>query len=94
MSALTRELARLTPQIMAPDWSAARCSQADPEAWFPPPRSNAGTAAKQVCARCPIQPECLAWAVATGQTHGIWGGKSERERRPLRRHLRGGGSNG
>jgi WhiB family transcriptional regulator, redox-sensing transcriptional regulator len=41
-------------------------------------------AAKAVCARCPVQAECLGHALASGPVHGIWGGMSEEERRLLR----------
>jgi WhiB family redox-sensing transcriptional regulator len=36
--------------------------------------------AKQVCARCLVQAECLTFAQQTGQAHGIWGGLTEEER--------------
>jgi Transcription factor WhiB len=38
------------------------------------------TQAKRICAGCPVQPECLAFALRTHQSHGIWGGLSEQER--------------
>ena len=40
--------------------------------------------AKAICAKCPVRPECLAFALRTDQVHGVWGGMSEQERRPLR----------
>ena len=43
--------------------------------------------AKSICAECPVQAECLAYALAHNIRYGIWGGKSERERRVLRRRL-------
>jgi hypothetical protein len=36
-----------------------------------------------VCDRCPVQVECMAYAVATGQQHGVWGGKTQQELRRL-----------
>jgi WhiB family redox-sensing transcriptional regulator len=36
-----------------------------------------------VCDRCPVQVECLAYAVATRQQHGVWGGKTQQELRRL-----------
>lgn len=40
--------------------------------------------AKAVCRTCPVQAACLQWAVDNGEP-GVWGGTSERQRRPLRR---------
>ncbi len=36
-----------------------------------------------VCDRCPVQVECLAYAVTTRQQHGVWGGKTQQELRRL-----------
>ena len=36
-----------------------------------------------ICDRCPVQVECLAYAVATRQQHGVWGGKTQQELRRL-----------
>lgn len=44
--------------------------------------------AKAICAACPVRRECLDFAVATHQIHGIWGGTTVRERRSLRRNRR------
>jgi hypothetical protein len=44
--------------------------------------------AKAVCARCPGQRPCLAYALATRQEFGIWGGRDENERRLLHRQWR------
>lgn len=39
--------------------------------------------AKAICAGCPVVEECLAYALAIREQHGIWGGLSEKERRAL-----------
>ena len=55
------------------------------------PHGNTGPAlaqierAKQVCARCEVREQCLAWALEAGQDHGVWGGMSEEERRAIKR---------
>ena len=36
-----------------------------------------------ICDRCPVQVECLAYAVATRQQHGVWGGRTQQELRRL-----------
>jgi WhiB family transcriptional regulator, redox-sensing transcriptional regulator len=69
-------------------WSRAACQFVDPDLFFPvsaahPARAQLA-AAKAVCARCPVQSECLGYALAAGQVHGIWGGLTEEERRLLR----------
>jgi WhiB family transcriptional regulator, redox-sensing transcriptional regulator len=61
---------------------AALCAETDPEAFFPEAGQPA-RAAKRVCDACPVRAECLEYAVANGVMFGIWGGLTERERRPL-----------
>ncbi|MET9610162.1 WhiB family transcriptional regulator [Streptomyces sp. NPDC006512] len=43
----------------------------------------AAAAAKDVCALCPVQPECLRHALRVGEPYGVWGGLDEGERRRL-----------
>jgi WhiB family transcriptional regulator, redox-sensing transcriptional regulator len=45
--------------------------------------------AKAYCARCPVRDECLDYAMATREAHGIWGGLNEMERRHLTRSRAG-----
>lgn len=61
---------------MTDAWRAqAACRYVDSEVFFP---SGDGplwlVAARQVCASCPVSPECLAYAVATRVPFGIWCG--------------------
>lgn len=42
-------------------------------------------AAKSICQTCPIIDSCLENALSTGQKEGIWGGKTEQERRLILR---------
>ncbi len=37
--------------------------------------------AKSICARCEVRAECLAYALATREPYGIWGGLTELERK-------------
>jgi WhiB family redox-sensing transcriptional regulator len=41
--------------------------------------------AKAICARCPVRDVCLEYALRIRETHGIWGGLNEFERRQLLR---------
>ena len=38
---------------------------------------------KAICALCPVINECLSHALSVPERYGIWGGKSERERRQI-----------
>lgn len=40
-------------------------------------------AAIAMCRTCRVQGECLAYAIGTGQSYGVWGGKPQRELRRL-----------
>jgi WhiB family redox-sensing transcriptional regulator len=61
----------------------AACRDADVELFFPD-KGGSTRAAKAICAGCPVTDECLAWALANQERWGVYGGKSERERRRLR----------
>jgi len=41
--------------------------------------------AKAICGRCPVLADCLDYALRVRETHGIWGGHNEFERRQLLR---------
>jgi WhiB family redox-sensing transcriptional regulator len=70
------------------DWRVrGACRDHDPELFFPDgdeplARVQAGTA-KAVCRTCPVAGTCLAWALATGQSYGVWGGLTQDERRAV-----------
>lgn len=62
---------------------AAVCSETDPEVFFPE-KGGSTRQAKKVCTEsCDLTDECLAYALDKKERFGIWGGKSERERRKL-----------
>ncbi|GHD85877.1 WhiB family transcriptional regulator [Streptomyces naganishii] len=67
----------------------AACRQEDPDLFFPigttGPALLQTEQAKAVCRRCPVQEQCLEWAMETDQAIGVWGGTSENERRALKR---------
>lgn len=74
------------PHVKPTPWmDQANCAGMDTELMFPGRGDNkAYAAAKAVCAACPVATECLEYALEHGEHHGIWGGKSERERRRIR----------
>ena len=53
----------------------AACLGMDPEL-FHPRRGESTKPAKAVCATCPVQTDCLQWALKTRQHWGVWGGRS------------------
>lgn len=48
-------------------------------------RAERETAAKQVCAGCPVRARCLEYALTRPEKHGVWGGLGEDEREKRRR---------
>jgi WhiB family redox-sensing transcriptional regulator len=54
-----------------------------PEGERGPRKARRERAAKAVCATCPVQELCGAYAIATREPYGTWGGVSEGERREL-----------
>jgi WhiB family redox-sensing transcriptional regulator len=61
----------------------AACRGADLDLFFPG-RGESAEPARRVCAACPVRQPCLDYALGNSITDGIWGGLTERERRPLR----------
>jgi WhiB family transcriptional regulator, redox-sensing transcriptional regulator len=79
-----------TPRLITRgQWrSAAACRSADPDLFFPisdsGPALEQAAQAKAICETCRVRRECLAFALQTGQVHGIWGGTTEHERATAR----------
>lgn len=75
-------------------WVAeAICPDADPEMFFPTAgQAPVARAAVDICTACPVVDDCLAWALDHNEKHGVWGGKTEDERRSIRRKRRTGGT--
>lgn len=70
----------------------AECKGMDPILFFGPEHAETvrekrdrEDAAKAVCARCPVQKECLEYALEAREAYGIWGGMTEVERKALLR---------
>ena len=60
----------------------AICAQTDPEVFYPD-KGGSTRAAKRTCFGCTVRAECLQYALVNKERWGVWGGKSERERRKL-----------
>jgi len=71
------------------DWQTrAACRGADANLFFAPTQTETKeeriereAQAKSVCAQCPVREQCLTFALTTRESHGIWGGMTETERR-------------
>jgi len=60
---------------------------------YPAPGDAAAEAiGKSVCAGCIVVDECLTWALKNGEHMGIWGGKTEAERRTINRKIKRNGN--
>ena len=69
-------------------WKAdAACRDLETDLFFPASDEDAGPAL-EVCASCPVREACLAFALATRQDDGIWGGTTEADRKRIRRRTR------
>jgi WhiB family redox-sensing transcriptional regulator len=63
--------------------------------WYPAERHTRGPAsavpyfeARRICSTCTVRKKCLEYALAAGETAGMWGGLTPDERRPLHRKRR------
>lgn len=86
---------RWKPVVDADDdgWRGlAACRNVDANLFFPSGSTGAVLAqlqaAKAFCRSCPVQRDCLEFALETNQEDGVWGGADETERRRLRREWR------
>lgn len=68
-----------------PDWtSEALCAQADPSIFFPP-KGGRITAARRICARCPVAEPCLEYGLEHDDAYGIYGGMTVEQRARIKR---------
>lgn len=84
---MTIELAELpgTDPRRSVDWQArARCTETDPELFFPERGGDTAEDAKRFCRMCEVRRDCLTYALARPGTDGIWGGTSFRQRQRIR----------
>ena len=77
----------------ADNWrTASACRDLDANMFFPAgetgPAALQIAQAKAICRVCPVQTQCLEFALGTHQDYGIWGGTTEEERRQIRRAWR------
>lgn len=77
------------PLVQREDWMAdGLCHNSPtPELWFPK-RGDSIVYAIAICGTCPVKAQCLEYALVFNERHGVWGSKSERQRRVIRRERR------
>ncbi len=70
--------------VKPPEWQGrARCATVtNPDVFFPD-RNQSTVEAKWFCKSCPVQKECLQYAIDEKIEHGVWGGMSYRGRKRL-----------
>ncbi len=69
-------------------WHAKAACLDYPTSFFFPERGGNFAEIREVCATCSVQGECLDFALTWNEVHGFWGGKSERERRTMKKDIR------
>lgn len=77
--------------LIGPWVDRASCTETAPETFFRP-HGHQATKARQVCARCPVRDDCLAYALDANEQYGIWGldpGERRSPGRTLGSHKRG-----
>ncbi len=73
------------------DWQErGACRGIVSDAFYPPStserrdeRSKREAAAKAICGQCQVRHDCLDYSLSIREAHGVWGGLTESERRPL-----------
>jgi WhiB family transcriptional regulator, redox-sensing transcriptional regulator len=87
-TAIGDEIGSFDTLLRRPAWhDQASCRGGDSERWFPGRGTDPGELAelKRICESCPAREPCLEFALTNGERFGLWGGKSERERRGMRK---------
>lgn len=66
------------------DWvQYAACGSIYPELFFPASGASIKDA-RRICIGCPVQRECLLYALENRIAFGVWGGCSEGERQRMK----------
>jgi WhiB family redox-sensing transcriptional regulator len=67
-----------------PWMSDAACAQVGTDVFFPE-KGDPATDARAVCETCDVRLQCLNYALANDEQHGVWGGLTTTQRKALRR---------
>ena len=67
------------------EWLTQAACKGKPTSWWFPGKGD-GAAAREICRTCPVQAECLTYALEDEPyPEGIFGGTDEKERREIRK---------
>lgn len=89
MESRERHSVRTLPMADEEWMEDAKCRGADappPNFFFPQQGNKAAREVKKFCEGCPVKETCLQYGL--NETHGVWGGTSETERRAIRKRLK------
>jgi WhiB family transcriptional regulator, redox-sensing transcriptional regulator len=65
------------------DWQQdSLCRGVEPEVFFPVSEDDAWRA-KEICAMCSVQQQCLVKSLQNRERYGVWGGVTEKERQDM-----------
>ena len=70
------------------NWKKRAACTGKPYDWFyTDPQGDYGRG-RAVCTHCPVQSDCLTYALEIGDEQGLWGGMSPTQRDRIRRGLK------
>lgn len=70
-----------------PAWLTwAACKGKDPAVFFPEVGQSV-VPAVAICETCPVQNQCLDWALRNHEVYGVWGGTSQRQRARIKKRV-------
>lgn len=86
---MTRTAAPAIPDLSLPGpWiRRAACRDIDAEIFWPTNENDPDPLAAAVCADCPVQEQCLRYAINNGQWVGFWGGYTPSQRAAIAAEL-------
>ena len=77
--------------MIRPEWMDLAACRGYPAEMFYAEKAGGGPTldeGRKVCRRCPVQGECLDYALEFSERIGLWGGLTEKERRKVKAERR------
>lgn len=65
----------------------AACAGMGPTLFYVEPHESVRDA-REVCIPCTVREDCLTYALHNRELHGVWGGRTPKERRSMARRYR------